>query len=73
MACESSQACTAVVACTTAVEILDLFFGVVGAKVWHMEVPRLGVELGLQPQPRQIQAASATYSAAHSNTGSLTS
>ena len=44
----------------------------------HMEVLRLGVELKLQlpayPQPQQlrIQAMSATYTKAHSSTGSLT-
>ena len=37
-----------------------------------MEVPRLGAELELQPQQCQIQAASATYTAPHSNTGCLT-
>ena len=46
--------------------------------LWNMEVPMLGVELGLQvrpaPQPwqHQIQAAFATYAAAFSNTGCLT-
>ena len=34
----------------------------------HMEVPRLGV----QSEQRQIRAASATYTTAHGNTGSLT-
>ena len=45
----------------------------------HMEVPRLGVELELQPlayirEPQQlgIQASSTTYTTAHSNAGSLT-
>ena len=44
----------------------------------HMEVPRLGVELEhrCQPTPQSqlhgIQAASATYTTAHSNAGSLT-
>ena len=52
-----------------------IFFGL---HLWHTEVPRPGVEPGLQvqctPQPRQqrIRAPSATYAAAHSNTGSLT-
>ena len=46
--------------------------------LWHIEVPRLGVKLKLQlratPQPQQhwIQATSATYVKACSNTGSLT-
>ena len=46
--------------------------------LWHTEVPRLGVELGLhlrpmpQPQQHRIQTASATYAAACGNTGSLT-
>ena len=45
----------------------------------HMEVPRLGIESELyswqptpQPQQGQIWAVSATYTAAHSNTQSLT-
>ena len=40
----------------------------------HMEVPRLGVELELQPpepQQRQSQATSATYTTAYSNARSL--
>ena len=46
--------------------------------LWHMEVPRLGVELELQlrpiPQPEQhhIPDASATYTAVCGNTRSLT-
>jgi len=42
--------------------------------LWHMEVPRLGVELGLQLQAyaTQIQSVSATYAAACGNAGSLT-
>ena len=45
---------------------------------WHLEALRLEVELELQyrptPQPWQLrsQAASATYTTAHGNTGSLT-
>ena len=49
---------------------------------WHVEVPRLGVELELQlpaytqPQPQQhqiqIRAVFATYTTAHSNARSLT-
>ena len=42
----------------------------------HMEVSRLGVKSELQltpqPQPRQIQAVSTTYTAAHGNADSLT-
>ena len=44
----------------------------------HMEVPRLGVESELQPpayaQPQQrgTRVASATYTTAHGNAGSLT-
>ena len=44
----------------------------------HMEVPRLGVESELYhrptPEPQQggIRAASATYTTAHGNAGSLT-
>ena len=42
----------------------------------HMEVPRLGVELEVQlrraPQQHQIQASSATYTAAWGNARSLT-
>ena len=46
--------------------------------LWHMEVPRLGVELELQlrtmpqPQQRQIPISSSTYTSACNNTGSLT-
>ena len=53
-------------------------FFFLGPHLWHMEVPRLGVEAELscqptpQPQPFQIQATSATYTTAHSNTRSLT-
>ena len=51
-----------------------------GLHLWHMEVLRLGVELGLQlpawttatALPDQIQAKSVTYTPAHSNAGSLT-
>ena len=38
----------------------------------HMEVPRLGVELWPEPQQRGIRAASAAYTTAHDNAGSLT-
>ena len=59
---------------------LFLFFGLfvfLGPHLQHMEVPRLGVESELQPpaytkaQQLQIQAASVTYTTAHSNSGSL--
>ena len=47
-----------------------------GPYLKHMEVPRLWVESELQllayPQRHQIWATSATYTPAHSNTGSLT-
>ena len=40
----------------------------------HMEVPRLGVEFELTPQPQQLQirVAPATYTTAHGQAGSLT-
>ena len=47
-----------------------LFLFLLGPHLQHMEVPRLGVKL--EPQHCQIQAASATYTTAHGNTGSLT-
>ena len=46
--------------------------------LWHMEVPKLGVELELQllvygqPQQSGIQATSVTYTTARGNAGSLT-
>ena len=42
--------------------------------LWLMEVPRLGVELELLPQPQQcgIQANSVAYTTAYSNSRSLT-
>ena len=46
--------------------------------MWHVEVSRRGIKLKPrcwptpQPEQRQIQATSATYTAAHSDTGSLT-
>ena len=44
--------------------------------MWHMEVPRLGVQLQLELQAyamqHRIRATSATYTTAHHNTGSLT-
>ena len=48
-----------------------------GPHLWHMEVPRLGVESELQlrprpqPQQHQIWAESETYTTAHNSTGSL--
>ena len=54
------------------------FFCFLGPHLRHMDVPRLEVQLEIQlpasPQPRQgqIPAASGTYTAAHSNTRSLT-
>ena len=54
------------------------FFFLLGPHPRHIEVPRLGVELGCScqptPQPQQcrIQAASVTYTTAHGNTESLT-
>ena len=48
----------------------DFFFVFLGPNSRHMEVPRLGVES--QPQQHGIQAASATYTTAHCNTGNLT-
>jgi len=53
-------------------------FVFLGLHPWHMEVPRLGVELELQllaydrRWQRRIQASSAAYITAHSNAGSLT-
>ena len=51
-----------------------LSFVFLGPCPLHMEVPRLGVQLDPIPQPQQSQipAMSATYTAAHSNAGSLT-
>ena len=49
-----------------------------GPQMWHMEVPRLGVELELscqpmpQSQPRRIWAMSVTYTTAHGHPRSLT-
>ena len=55
-----------------------IFFFFLGPHLQHMEVPRLGVNRSCScrptPQPQQhgIWAMSATYTTAHSNTGSLT-
>ena len=58
--------------------LLFLLEPFLGPHPQHMELPRLGVESELpllaytQPQQRQIQVTSATYTTAHSNTESLT-
>ena len=49
-------------------------FVFLGPQQWCMEVPRLEVKSELQPVPPQlgrIQAASAAYTTAHGNAGSL--
>ena len=51
---------------------LFLLFLFLGPNLQHMEVPRLGVQSKLQPQPHQIRATSATYATAHSNARSST-
>jgi len=44
-----------------------------GPHPWHMEVPRLGVQLELpQPQQHGIRAESGTYTSSHGNARSLT-
>ena len=43
-----------------------------GPQLWHMEVPRLGVQSELQLQHHRIQANSMTYTIAHGDAGSLT-
>ena len=48
------------------------FLVFLGSHLQHMEVPRLGVKLELQPQQRGMQAASAAYTTAHGNARSLT-
>ena len=54
------------------------FFFFLGPHLWHMEVPRLGVKLELQLPAYTTATASwdpssaATYTTAHSNSGSLT-
>ena len=52
-------------------KILFFFFFFLGLHPWHMEAPRLGVELELQ-LPAYDTAVSATYTEAHSNARSLT-
>ena len=56
--------------------VFSSFFVFLQPHLWHMEVPRLVVELKLQPtpQPEQhwIQATSVTYATAFGNTSSLT-
>ena len=53
-----------------------LLFFFLGLHLQHMEVPRLGSNWSCccrpMPQPRQIWAASLTYTTAHGNTRSLT-
>ena len=52
---------------------LSFFFCFLGPHPWHMKVPRLGLNWSYscqpiqQPQQRRIQAASVTYTTAHSN------
>ena len=55
------------------------FFVFLGLHLWHMEVPRLGVEWELQlpayttaTATQGIRAASVTYTTVHGNNGSLT-
>ena len=56
------------------------YFLLLGPHLWHMDFPRLGVKLELQlpaiatATARAVEggAASATYTTAHSNAGSLT-
>ena len=54
------------------------FFVFLGPHLWHMEVPRQGLNQSRSgrpmPQPQQLRkrAAFVTYTIAHSNTGSLT-
>ena len=51
-----------------------VFFVFLRPHPWHMESPRLGVLSKLQlPQQRGIRAASATYTTAHGNAGSILS
>ena len=61
----------------------DIFFFFLfcflGPDLWHIEVPRLGVNAELHlpaytpaTQPCKIRAASATYIMAHGNSGALT-
>ena len=58
--------------------IFYLIFVFLGLHPWHMEVPRLGVQSDCScwptplPQQHEIQAKSATYTATHGNTRSLT-
>ena len=53
---------------------LFLFFAILGLRLQHMEIPRLGVLIRVIPQPQQhrIRAASVTYTTAHGNTTSPT-
>ena len=61
-------------------QLLFSFFLFLGPHPWHMEVPRLEAEYLKQscsclptPQPHRIQAGSAAYTTAHSNTSPSTS
>ena len=55
-----------------------VFLPFLGPLPWHMEIPRMGSNWSCshwptpEPQQRSIRAASATYTIAHGNTGSLT-
>ena len=54
---------------------LSFLFFILGLHLWHIEVPRLWVELQLpipQPQQHQIPATSEAYTAACGSTGYLT-
>ena len=58
--------------------VLDFFFWGGELYLWHMEAPRLGVELGYscwltpQPQQRRFWTMSVNYTIAHGNARSLT-
>ena len=60
------------------IKIEGFFLCLLGPYPWHMEIPRLGVELSYScwptPQPQQcrIGTVSATYTIAHGNIESLT-
>ena len=64
--------------CNVQGNFLPFFFFFLGPHLWHVEVPSLGVELGLPllaytiAKQRQIQATSATCLTAHGNARSLT-
>ena len=58
--------------------LLCFVFGFSGLHLWHMEVPRLGVDVELElpayatATAMQIHTECATYTTAHGNAGSLT-